>query len=163
MAAVGGIVAGRWGRLLEALRPDARAALLAALERDYAEEVVAARRMAEDAERLHADFLRRKLEHVAASEREHARALREAIVRLGGVAPGPVAPPAGPRLGPTFQRLLEDLEDEKRDSAEYLRAAALARRAGAEDVEALLRRIRSDEERHTRELVDILGRIDPNA
>ncbi len=163
MAAIGGMLSGRWARVLEALRPDARNTLLTMLERDYREEVVAAARMAADAAALRADFLRRKLEDIAESEREHAQALRQAIVRLGGVPPTPVASPAEPLPVRTFQRLLEDLEAEKRASADYLQGAAVARRAGAEDVEALLRRIRSDEERHTRDLVDILERIDPNA
>ena len=68
-----------------------------------------------------------------------------------------------PRPARTFQRLLEDLEAEKGASAGYLQGVGMARRAGAEKLEALRRRIRSEEERHRRELVDILERIDPNA
>lgn len=85
-----------------------------------------------------------------------------------GCSPGPRGRscPAAydrPRPARTFLSLLEDLEEEKRDSAGYLRGIALAHRAGAEAVEALLRRIRNDEERHARELLDILSRMDPNA
>lgn len=163
MATIGQTLSRRWARLVEALLPDARRALVSMLEEDYREESAAAERLTADAGGLRADFLRHKLEAIAESEREHAQALRKAIVRLGGIPPGPPVPPGGPRPARTFQRLLEDLEEEKRESAAYLRAIALARRAGAEDVEALLRRIRSDEERHARDLVDILSRMDPNA
>ncbi len=163
MARGTGTISGRWARILEALQPDMQGALLALLERDYREELIAAERMAEDAEGIRAEFLRRKLRDIAESERGHALALRAAILRLGGLPLAPPIPSGGPRPGRTFQRLLEDLEEEKQESAGYLRGISLARRAGAEAVEALLRDIRSDEERHTRELLDILRRIDPNA
>lgn len=163
MAQIAGAVSGRWAQVLAALRSDLRSALLAMLERDYQHELVAAERMAQDAQGIWAGFLRRKLRDIAESEREHAQVLREAILRLGGLPPALPVPSGGTRPTRTFLRLLEDLEEEKGESAGYLRGIALARRAGAEDVEALLRRVRDDEERHTRELLDILGRIDPNA
>ncbi len=163
MPRMGETLSQRWARMMEAVRPDARRALVAMLEADYRDEMVAAERLAADAGGVRAEFLRHKLEDIAESEREHAQAIREAIARLGGVPPGPMESPAGARPTRTFQRLLEDLEEEKRASAEYLRARAVARRAGAAEAEALLRRIREDEERHTRELMDILGRLDPNA
>ena len=150
MAGIAGTLSGRWARVVEALRPDLGNALLAVLEEEYRDEVVAAERMAEDATGVRADFLRRKLEGIAESEREHAQALRQAIVRLGGVPPGPVSPPAQPRPGRTFQRLLEDLEEEKREPAGYLRAVALARRAGAEEVELSRRMSGADRGRESR-------------
>jgi bacterioferritin (cytochrome b1) len=153
----------RWMRVLDALRPDARRILLHRLEEDYREELVAAERLTADARGVRAAHLRHKLDDISEAEREHARSLREAIVGLGGVLPGPTEAPAGPRPARTFLRLLEDLEAEKSASADYLRTAGVARRAGETGVEALLARIRADEERHARELVDILERLDPNA
>ncbi len=162
MAAIGRALSERWVDLLEALRPDARHELLGLLGEEVHEALLAGERIAANGAGVQAAFLRRKREDIVTQEREHVRELREAIVRLGGAPPGPVAAPAGPRPARTFERLLEDLEEEKREAAASLQAAAVARGAGVEEAEALLRRIRDDEERHLRELVDILGRLDPN-
>ena len=129
----------------------------------YHEEVLARERIAANGAGVRVAFVRLKLEDTAAQERKHARELREAIVRLGGAPPGPVAVLADRRPARTFESLLEDLQEEKREAAASLQAAAVAQGAGDEEAEALLRRLRDDGERHIRELVEILGRLNLNA
>jgi rubrerythrin len=147
-----------WRARLRALTRAERLHVRDILGAHYTAKIRAARRFAEDADRLgrYPDRRERLLE-IAAREENHARWLRQTIQRLGGRVPERV--PSPPAARTTWERLVSDLEAEK-DTLETLVDDAYAVQRDYPDVAALLLRIREEDTAHEREIASIIGRSD---
>jgi rubrerythrin len=143
-----------WRARLRALTRAERRHVRDILGAHYTAKIRAARRFAEDADRLgrYPDRRERLLE-IAAREENHARWLRQTIQRLGGRVPERV--PSPPAARTTWERLVSDLEAEK-DTLETLVDDAYAVQRDYPDVAALLLRIREEDTAHEREIASII-------
>lgn len=166
MAALADAIQRGWTRFVEVLdsRKAAEAELLKLMERDYLEEQRIAADLKAGAEKIPYAQLRRKLLEIAAAEEQHAELLRQKIIELGGDPPGRATELQQRRQNRrprTFEQLLRDLEEEKEEYVEYLKAGFRAEDAGRPDLKEFFERIREEERHHRQELLEILTRLNP--
>ncbi len=155
-----------WKRFADSLdrRKAAEAELLKLMERDCLEETRLAADLRASVDKIPYEHLRRKLLEIAEAEEQHAELLRQKIVELGGDPPqraSELQEERRNRRPRTFEQLLRDLEEEKQEYLDYLKASFRAEDAGRPDLKELLDRIREEEKEHREELLYVLTRLNP--
>ncbi len=135
--------------------------LLELLAEEYLEEEKKAEQIAKHAEEIRYRHLRDKLIEIAQTERKHAEKLRDIIQKLGGTIPEqkPVVPEDKEK--PTFQKLIEDLEEENDSYWEILEVLFNAEQKGHVKIVPELNKLREEEARLRDELLDILQVTNP--
>lgn len=126
----------------------------------YADEMQHAARLRQHAEKMRYPQFREALRRIAADESKHADWIAKKIEALGGMLPAVTEVRSEQKN--SWQYLLEDLEEERRCSAD-LEDDMLAIRSDYPDVDELLGRIDEEEGKHRDEIREMLMRSDPQA
>jgi rubrerythrin len=126
----------------------------------YADEKQHAARLNQHAEKMRYPQFREALRRIAADESKHADWIAKKIEGLGGTLLAVTEVRSDQKN--SWQYLLEDLEEERRCSAD-LEDDMLAIRSDYPDVDELLERIDEDERKHRDEIREMLMRSDPQA
>ncbi len=161
MAAPFGKVAKSWRNIFGGLEDPKNKDLLDLLAEEYLEEQKKAEKIAKHAEELRYRHLRNKLIEIARTEKDHAEKLRELIQKMGGTLPEEKPQVSDEKEKPTFQKLIEDLEEENDSYWEILEALFNAEEKGHVDLIPELKKLRDDEARLRNELLDILQMTNP--
>jgi rubrerythrin len=148
-----------WRRWFDASEKRYRA-LVNILRQRYVDEKQHAARLNQHAEKMRYPQFREALRRIAADESKHADWIAKKIQALGGMLP-PVTEVRSQQKN-SWQCLLEDLEEERRCSAD-LEDDMLAIRSDYPDVDELLGRIDEEERKHCDEIREMLMRSDPQA
>ena len=123
----------------------------------YVEEVQAAGRFKQHAQKMQYPQFREKLLHIATDKSKHAEWLGEKIATLEGKLPD--VPELRSMDENSWQYLLTDLEEENR-SADHLPEQILSIESGHPDITAVLRRIYEEEKKFRGEIREMLMRSD---
>jgi rubrerythrin len=134
--------------------------LLTFLRELYLDESKDILNFTDHAERMYYPHLRQRLLHMVEEERAHTRWLKEQIHLLGGHVPTLSFSPA--RGANTWESLLRDLEEERKDEATFLTGLRLAEHLNPEIAKGLAR-LRFDERRHREQLRELLYKSEPDA
>ena len=126
----------------------------------YADEMQHAACLRQHAEKMRYPQFREALRRIAADESKHADWIAKKIEALGGMLPAVTEVRSEQKN--SWQYLLEDLEEERRCSAD-LEDDMLAIRSDYPDVDELLGRIDEEEGKHRDEIREMLMRSDPQA
>ncbi|HXG18795.1 MAG TPA: ferritin family protein [Methylomirabilota bacterium] len=150
-----------WQHFLNTLQPDRRQRLLEILRDEYIDEAKDAVQFEEHARRMAYPHLRERLLRIAEEEKAHVAWLKEQILALGGEAPHTTFTVKNGKN--SWECLLLDVEEEKRDCATMLEHLySVVERADPAIAEGL-RRIREEEKRHREEILELLLKSDPYA
>lgn len=147
-----------WHQLFKALAAEDRQQLPEVLPGEYIDEAQDMAQFTERVKSMPYPLFRDSLRRIIAEEEAHVKWLREHILALHGEIP--IFSPA-PRAGKnTGERLLMDLEAEKRSYEVPVERVYLAERSDAQVAEGLCG-MREDERRHRDAILDLLIKIDP--
>ncbi|HEY7317160.1 MAG TPA: ferritin-like domain-containing protein [Candidatus Binatia bacterium] len=133
---------------------------LGILRSRYADEKQHAARFVQHAQKMQYPQFRDTLLRIAADESKHADWIAEKLNKLGESLPATVTPSAVEKN--SWQYLLDDLEEERRCSAD-LETEILCIESDYPDLAELLRRIDEEERKHRGEIREMLMRSDPQA
>ena len=133
---------------------------LAILRSRYADEKQHAARFIQHAQKMQYPQFRDALLRVAADESKHADWIAAKINELGGSLP--VVRKVSSVEKNSWQYLLEDLEEERRCSAD-LESDMLGIEGDYPDIAELLQRIDDEERQHREQIREMLMRSDPQA
>ncbi len=150
-----------WKNIFGGLEDPKDKDLLQLLAEEYLEEQKKAEKMAKHAEELRYRHLRDKLIEIARTEKRHAEKLRELIQKMGGTLPEQKPQVPDEKEKPTFQKLIEDLEEENDSYWEILETLFNAEEKGHVNLIPELKKLREDEARLRDELLDILQLANP--
>jgi rubrerythrin len=134
--------------------------VLEILRSRYADEKQHAQQFTHHAQRMQYPQFREALLRIAADESRHADWLAQKIRELGGSLPPVLETPPIERN--SWQYLLEDLEQERKCSAE-LETNVLTIESDYADIADLLQHSDEEEHRHRDEIREMLMRSDPQA
>jgi rubrerythrin len=150
-----------WRRWLDVLRSDDRQRLVEFLRDEYAKEAKDVLQFQAHTRRMTYPDFRARMLRIAEEEKTHVEWLRSKISALGGVVPPTI--PKVKNGKNSWECLLIDIEEEKRDCASILeRIYVLANKVNPEITEGL-RRIHEEEKRHYEEFLSMLMKSDPQA
>jgi rubrerythrin len=143
------------------LQPDHRQRLLEVLRDEYVDEAKDVVQFEEHARRMTYPHFRERLLRIAEEEKAHVKWLRDKIQALGGEIPQMTFTVKNGRN--SWENLLMDVEEEKRDHTVVLEQLYTAVEHADPEIAEGLHRIREDEKRHREEILDLLLRSDPYA
>ena len=144
----------------DASREQDRHKLLTLLREAYRYQSENVANFTQHAEQMYYPHLREQLLRIVGEEQTHVRWLEEKITALGGDIPHPLP---SPRRGVnTWENLLLDLEEERKDDEAFLAGSRVAERFDREIAEGLSR-VRHDERKHREQLLDLLQKSEPDA
>jgi rubrerythrin len=144
----------------DASREQDRHKLLTLLREAYRRQSENAANFTQHAEQMYYPHLREQLLQIVGEEQSHVRWIEEKINALGGDIP---RPSTSPRRGVnTWENLLLDLKEERKDDEAFLAGLRVAERFNHEIAEGLSR-LRHDERKHREQLLDLLQKSEPDA
>jgi rubrerythrin len=151
-----------WRQFLTALQSDQRQRLLEVLHDEYTDEAKDVVQFEEHARRItYPHYFRERLLRIAEEEKAHVKWLQDKIQALGGEIPQTTFTVKNGKN--SWESLLMDVEEEKRDSTSRLEQLYTVVEPADPEITAGLRRIREDEKRHREEIMDLLLKSDPYA
>ncbi len=150
-----------WKNVFGGLEDPKNKDLLELLAEEYLEEQKKAEQLTQHAQELRYRHLRDKLIEIAETEKRHAEKLRELIRKLGGTLPEQKPQISEKGTKPTFQKLIEDLEEENDSYWEILETLFNAEEKGHTELIPELKKMRDEEARLRNELLDILQVTNP--
>jgi bacterioferritin (cytochrome b1) len=150
----------KWWRGFVGTSPDRDPVAIEILRQRYVEEMQAAGRFKQHAQKMQYPQFREKLLHIATDKSKHAEWIAEKIAALGGKLPE--VPERRSMDETSWQSLLMALDDENRSVD---RLSEQLRRLGLEhpDIAKFLQQISREQENHRDEIREMLMRSDPFA
>ena len=146
-----------WWRRFLASSPDGDQKAVDILRQRYVEEMQAAGRYKQHAQKMQYPQFGEKLLHIAADKSKHAEWIAEKIATLGGKLPE--VPERRSMDENSWQSLLNDLEEENR-SADHLPGQISGIESDHPDITAVLQRIYEEEKKYRGEIREMLMRSD---
>lgn len=146
-----------WWRRFLASSPDGDQKAVDILRQRYVEEMQAAGRYKQHAQKMQYPQFGEKLLHIAADKSKHAEWIAEKIATLGGKLPE--VPERRSMDENSWQYLLTDLEEENR-SVDHLPEQIWSIESDHPDITAVLQRIYEEEKKYRGEIRDMLMRSD---
>jgi len=146
-----------WWRRFLASSPGGDQKAVDVLRQRYVEEMQAAGRFKQHAQKMQYPQFREKLLHIATDKSKHAEWIAEKIATLAGELP---EVPGGRSMDEnSWQYLLTDLEEENR-SADHLPRQISSIESDHPDITAVLQRIYEEEKKYRGEIREMLMRSD---
>ncbi|MEW6297875.1 MAG: ferritin-like domain-containing protein [Thermodesulfobacteriota bacterium] len=155
------MIAAGWRHFLQALQPDHRQRLIEILRDEYVDEAKDVIQLRAHARRMTYPHFREQLLRIAEEEKAHVTWLKEQIRALGAEAPEATCTVKEGRN--SWECLLMDVEEEKRDCVAMLEHLYTVVEHADPAIAEGVRRIRAEEKRHREEILDMLLRSDPYA
>ena len=147
-----------WRQFLTALHPDSRQRLVEVLRDKYLDEAKDVVQFEDHARRMTYPHFQKRLLCIAEEEKAHVKWLQDTITALGGKIPQTTFTVTHGKN--SWESLLMDIEEEKRDCAAILEQLYTVVKHADPEIAAGLRRIRDDEKRHRQEILDLLMKDD---
>jgi len=146
-----------WWRRFLASSPDGDQKAVDILRQRYVEEMQAAGRYKQHAQKMQYPQFGEKLLHIAADKSKHAEWIAEKIATLGSKLPE--VPERRSMDENSWQSLLNDLEEENR-STDHLPGQISSIESDHPDITAVLQRIYEEEKKYRGEIREMLMRSD---